>query len=191
LKSTDHDLLEALARGGKAADQALRGLYLDMRAAIASLVRDNSGSEEDAKDVMQAAVIAFYENVKNGRFKGESAVSTYLYAIARFIWLNKLKRKGLEISKLERSGAADYEPELPRRIAEGESKQQLLALFGRLGADCQRVLMDSMYHDLDMKEIASAMGYDNEQVARNKKYLCLKKLKEMLKAEPGLLNYLP
>lgn len=186
----DKRILEDIIKGGQAAEAALRRVYLEHRTAIDRLIRKNRGTAEEAKDVMQEAVLAFYENVKQGRFKGDSTISTYLFSIARYIWLNQLKRKQIEVKKLEASAPSDFEPALPKRITESENKRQMLALFSQLGQDCQQVLLESIYEGYDMKTIAQNMGFDNEQVARNKKYLCLKKLKAWLKAKPELLHLL-
>ncbi len=186
----EQEILEVLAHGGPAAEAALRRVYFDNRTGIGAFIRRNRGTEEEAKDVVQEAVIAFYENVKKGKFRGESAISTYLFSIARFIWLNQLKRKQLETKSLVAIAPGNYGPELPRHLAEGEAQQQMLELFGRLGDDCRRVLMDAVYHDFSMKEIATTMGYENEQVARNKKYGCMKKLKELLVSNPAIFQQL-
>lgn len=187
---SEQQILVALAGGKAPADDALRQLYFDNRAVIRAFVRENNGTEEEAKDVVQDAVIAFYENVKMGKFRGESAISTYLFSIARFMWLNRLKRKQLENNTLERTIHENAEPSLPQRITDRETRQHLADLFGRLQSGCQEVLMDALYHDFSMKEIAARMGYENEQVARNKKHGCMKKLKEMLAANPAMLDML-
>ena len=184
-RDQDREILASIHQGGQARERVLRQLYMDNRSKIGHLVRANSGTEEEAKDVIQEAIIAFYENVKKGLFKGESNTSTYLYSIARFIWLNKLKRKNLETHKLETTHRTIHEPALPRRIIDRESRQQLLNFFSRLGKDCQQVLMDTIYYNRNMKEIAKNMGYENEQIARNKKYLCLKKTKRNDQSESG------
>ena len=41
-----------------------------------------------------------------------------------------------------------------------------------------------------MQEIAAAMNYDSDQIARNKKYKCLKKLKNMIARRPDVIGFL-
>lgn len=41
-----------------------------------------------------------------------------------------------------------------------------------------------------MKELLTEFKYENEQVLRNRKSRCMKKLKELIAANPGLLNTL-
>ena len=61
-----------------------------------------------------------------------------------------------------------------------ERRNAVLALFGRLGEACQRMLLLSFYEDLDMKEIAARTGLKDEQNARNKKFKCLRALKDLI-----------
>ncbi len=187
---SDTEILEQLLTGEQAEDIALRQVYLHNRPMIVDYIRRNNGSPEEAKDVFQETVIAFYENVKARKFKGESAISSYLYSIARFNWMNRLKRKGIG----ERAKASQQvEEETPGFLPvflEKEQESQVLQVFHQLGQDCQKVLGLSIYHYFNNKEIAHEMNYENEQVARNKRYKCMKRLKEMIKEKPKILAFL-
>ncbi len=49
------------------------------------------GNEEDARDILQETLIAAFRNLKS--FRGESAVSTWLYQIARSFCIKKRRRR--------------------------------------------------------------------------------------------------
>ena len=59
-----------------------------------------------------------------------------------------------------------------------------------LGDHCKKILVLYYYENQSMKEILAALHYENEQVVRNKKYKCLKKLEELIKNKPGLYQQL-
>jgi len=59
-------------------------------------------------------------------------------------------------------------------------------MIGLLKGDCQRVLKMYYYERLRMSEIARKMGYLNDQVAKNKKSSCLRKLKHHVLKNPLL-----
>ena len=187
---SDQTILNALLKGGLAEDTALRQVYLQNRTPIFDFVKKNSGTTEEAKDVFQEAVMAFYENVKNGRFKGESTMPSYIYSIARFIWLNKLKRKNVGQRILETQQPNEATQNFLPHFLEKEQEKQVLGVFEKLGSDCKKVLLLNIYQQLNMQEIAVEMNYENEQIARNKKYKCLKKLKEMIAEKPAVLGFL-
>ncbi|HFA49543.1 MAG TPA: sigma-70 family RNA polymerase sigma factor, partial [Bacteroidetes bacterium] len=138
---TDQEILDGLRRGGQPEDAALRQVYLQNRTAVLDLIKKNKGSMEEAKDVFQEAIMSFYENIKNGKFKGESAISSYIYSIARFIWLNKLKRKGIGQRILDTQQPCEIEESFLPRFFAKEKEKQVLDLFEKLGCDCKKVLV--------------------------------------------------
>lgn len=68
--------------------------------------------------------------------------------------------------------------------------QQLVALLEHLGENCKQILMQFYYEERSMKEIVATTAYENEQVVRNKKSKCLKKLADMLRERPYLVEQL-
>ena len=74
-------------------DLALKELYKTHYPMIVHLVCSNSGTEQEAKDIYQEAVIAFYERVQQPAFTLTCKIKTYLYAVCRRLWLKKLAEK--------------------------------------------------------------------------------------------------
>ncbi len=182
--------MNGLLNGKQSENAILQQVYLQNRSVVLDFVKKNSGSLEEAKDVFQETMMAFYENVKQQKFKGESAISSYVYSIARFIWLNKLKRKDTGQRIISEQKVEETEPGFLPILLKKEKEQQVLQLFNQLGSDCRKVLVLNIYQQCSMKEVAEAMQYENEQIARNKKYKCLKKLKGMIADKPDLVKAL-
>ena len=187
---TDQEIITGLRKGGTEETAVLRFVYQSNRPAIWEMVRQNSGSVEEAKDVFQEAVLAFYENVQADKFNADSKVSTYLFGIARFIWLNRLKRNGIGQKIKAQLEQNVIDPGFLPSMLKQEQEELVNQFFLKLGEKCRQVLSLSFYRHFSMQEIAAEMGFDNEQVARNKKYQCLKKLKSMIKSRPEILQTL-
>ena len=187
---TDREIIDALRKGGSKEDQVLRFLYQEYKGMIQQFINKNNGSSEEGKDVFQDALIALYENIKSGKFKGDSTISSYLYSIARFMWLNRLKRKNIEWKILDSQPKADIEDSHLPSLLEKESQQKVMDLFAQLGEQCKTILVYAIYREYNMREISQKMNYENEQVARNKKYKCLKRLKALIAKQPGLIGLL-
>ena len=68
---------------------ALRELYKTHYPMIVNLICTNSGTEQEAKDIYQEAVIAFYEKVQSPGFTLTCKIKTYLYAVCRRLWLKR------------------------------------------------------------------------------------------------------
>ena len=173
-------------------DDTLRFLYREHYALLAHYVQDNNGTSDDASDIFQEVMIAFVQLVQKGRFRGESSVRTFLYALNRNIWLNEIKRKGraLEREKKWSEGLADMPPAASVVLEGREETGLLMQLMDSLGDACKTILTLYYYEEKPMKEILQFLPYENEQVVRNKKHKCLKKLEELVRQNTGLYQQL-
>ncbi len=171
-------------------EKALRIIYQANKEKVCSYIRSNSGREEEAKDVFQETIIAFYENVLNNKFNGDSAISTYLYSIARFKWLNQIKKNNIRMAHNTKYEQEEFYESPLATIIDDEKKTHIIEVLGSIGAQCKKLLIDSIYHNKSMKEIAEQSDFSSEQIVRNKKYKCLKKLKELIAEKPQLIQIL-
>lgn len=189
-KYSDIEIIEGIKTGGIQEERFLKFLYQKNKTAVIDLILKNKGSLEEAKDVYQDAIVALYENIKASKYRGESAIGSYLYSIARFIWLNRLKRKSIEQKVLDIQRPTEVQMSHLNKILEKEQEQKIIAIFQSLGEQCKEVLVYSIYYEYSMKEIFEKMDYKNEQVVRNKKSKCMKQLKKMIELQPEILKLL-
>ena len=188
---SDSELL-LLFREGKGIDSALRFVYREYFELLSIYVSQHSGTLEDAEDVFQEVIVTFINLVQQDKFRGESSIKTFLFALNRNIWLNELKkrtRSQLREIKFE-TAKEKQEMDIAHYISEREGRQQVIATINRLGEVCREILLAFYYENLPMKEILDRLNYENEQVVRNKKYKCLKKLEELLNKDPALTKNL-
>jgi len=169
-------------------DDTLRFLYREHYSLLSHYVQDNSGSADDASDIFQEVMIAFVQLVQKGRFRGESSIRTFLYALNRNIWLNEIKKRGRALAreKAWSEGLASLPPGAPGIIEGRESSKALVQLMDGLGEACRTILTLYYYEERPMKEILQFLPYENEQVVRNKKHKCLKKLEAMIRENAAL-----
>ena len=163
-------------------------IYQQYAAVVGSFVMRNSGTRQDAEDIFQETVVAFIETVRNEKFRGQSAIKTFIVSIARNLWLNELnKRKRSDYREtVFENNREEQENDISHLISDREAKQQFRAVLGKLGDPCKKLLLLFYYENLSMKEIVTHLPYDNEQVVRNKKYKCLQQLTGFLKKNPAL-----
>ncbi len=180
-KFSDAELMEAIQKNeGK--NDAIRFLYQEYFDSLSSLITYNSGSTEDAQDIFQEVIVSFVQIVQDGKFRGESSIKTFLYALARNTWLNELKRRGrmTQRNKLYEEGRDRFAVPPSEAFENREIRKQLLAAVGRLGESCRKILALFYYEGQSMKEILEQTSYENDQVVRNKKYKCLKQLADLI-----------
>jgi RNA polymerase sigma factor (sigma-70 family) len=183
---TDSEIIQSVRQGGRSCEQVMEYLYGRYVNQILAFVRERNGTEEEAKDVYQDAIVNLLLAIQDGRFEGRSAVSTYLFAISKNLWYRRFRRQNLEGDYRATLTEADTDAETPELLLlEADRQAQLDSILDQLKEKCREVL--SLWSQkYAMKEIAESLGYQNEQVVRNKKNLCLKELKNMLQQQPEL-----
>lgn len=180
---TDHEIITAVQAGGAARAAALQYLYLKsgLREAVNRTVLDQGGSMADAQDVFQESFVLLDRNLREGRFEGRSTLSTYLVAIAKWKWLGMRRQEG----RYTELAAAQYDTEVesPEVSAIDQEQRALLAAaLEQIGERCKQLL--GMYQmDYSMAEIAQAMGYQSQDVAKKEAYRCRMKLREKLRTD--------
>ncbi len=187
---TDSEIIEGLR--GRAEEEAIRSIYYQYFEGLAHYVVHNSGRREDAEDIFQEVVIAFIRLVKEGKFRGESSIKTFLFALNRNLWMNELKRRGrAEQREIKYEvGKEEKDERIDQVIEQREGTKELDRTMDQLGEACKKILVLFYYQERSMKEILSELHYENEQVVRNKKYKCLKKLEEPVHSNPVLYKTL-
>ncbi|MGX5819646.1 RNA polymerase sigma factor [Chitinophaga lutea] len=173
----DQELLQGLAAND---DKSLETIYLENFPAISRMVLQHNGSEEDARDIFQEAMIVLYEKVQEGNFVLSSRLKTFLYAVCRRLWLKKLQSGAMNAplhESLEESLAAEdaleAQEERDRQFARMEEA------MGKIGEPCKTILEDYYVRRKSMQDIAERFGYTNSENAKNQKYKCLMRLKKL------------
>lgn len=184
---SDAELIGSLKQG-RSMDAAVKFIYREHFESLSWFIMHNKGSRQDAEDIFQEVVVNFIELVQNDKFRGEASVKTFLFAINRYTWLNELKKRGRsDLRELKYEAVQDKtEMDVSHFIAGREAKHEMMKLVEQLGETCKKILIMFYYENLSMKEMLYVLEYENEQVVRNKKHKCLKKLEQMILNNPSL-----
>jgi RNA polymerase sigma factor (sigma-70 family) len=188
---SDADVLELLA-DPRTDREPIRFLYATHFESLSSFVIHNNGNPDDAQDIFQEVIVAFIQLVRTNKFRGEASIKTFLFSLNRNIWYNELKRRKRAIDRnknYDRLSRPDEEV-VDRVIENREANQQILKLLESLGENCKKILLLYYYENRSMKEILSDLDYENEQIVRNKKYKCMKKLEQMIEEDGNLFQHL-
>ena len=174
-------LLEGIADEDKGSIEQLYRLYYTM---VQSMVLANAGNNDDAADLFQETVIVLYEKIKKGNFELQCLLKTFLYSVARRLWLKKLQQQQRYISQ------ADGLPETILVEDEIESHLKLQNDFylmessmNKIGEPCKSLLQAYYLQKKHMNVIAEEFGYTNADNAKTQKYKCLVRLKKLFFAQ--------
>lgn len=183
MEITDEALIADIRSGGAARQKAIKEIYnwQNSQDKVIAFVKRNSGNEADGQDVYQEGIIALDRNIREGKFRGDSSLSLYLFATCRFVWMNQL-RKNQRVN-LEGDAITMDSPttETPEYTFINKERQVLLKkLLSTLGEKCQKIL-EMWQLSYSMTEIAAAMNLSSEKMARKSKYRCQQSLLKVIK----------
>ena len=176
-QENENGLLQGLARNDR---KAIETIYRENFNMVQSLVINNNGSSDEAKDIFQEAMIVLYEKVRSGSFELNCQIKTYMYSVCRRLWLKRLQqlnRYSTEVSGLDTAVPVEEEvEEHEKRNAEFEMMDKAI---NSLGEPCRSLLEAYYLQKKSMQEIATGFGYTNSDNAKTQKYKCLMRLKKI------------
>lgn len=168
----DKEILEKIERGD---ESALDFLYTKHYRMMVRMVIKNSGTEEEAKDIFQDALIVFWKKAASGELVMTSKISTFLYSICKNLWRKELDRKKRLSNEEVEKGELPQDDKLERI-------QLVQKCIGKLGESCQKILQYYYFEKFSMEKIAALMNLANADTAKTKKYKCKKELEKLMKS---------
>ncbi|MBK8611378.1 MAG: sigma-70 family RNA polymerase sigma factor [Chitinophagaceae bacterium] len=165
----------------------LEELYARYSGKIKYMVIQNKGSEADAADLFQEAILDMYKKAKAG-FTLTCPIEAFLYLICRNRWMNKLTReKNKNVTFADDEG---YSSELKddsfanaEQILIMQNRKNLIETkLAELGGNCMQLLQYN-WAGKKLEEIAGLMKTSYAYI-RKKKSDCMGKLIELIKNSP-------
>lgn len=156
-------------------------------------VQSNSGSEEDANDIFQDAVMIVYKQVMSNQLESTINLEAYLFTIAKNRWINKAKRDA-------KITAVDVLPETEQvndnifdLLVSKERESVIEKVLSGVGEQCKKLLHLIFYQGYSLSEVTEIMQFKSAEVAHTTNYRCKKKLKalvgENIEFKKMLLNH--
>ncbi|NMM47998.1 RNA polymerase sigma factor [Marinigracilibium pacificum] len=176
----DQEILERISKGD---ETALDYLYKKYYRMMTRIVLSNSGTEEEAQDIFQDALIVFWQKVASGKLVLTSKISTFLYSICLNLWRKELDRKSrLSREEVDNPETMDFEQEERLKI--------ITECINELGDTCKKILTYFYFDGMSMQNIALNLGLANTDTAKTKKYKCKKRLDELVKSKYSAGDFL-
>ena len=175
---TDNDFMVGLLNGN---NDVLSALYKKYYNIVLKFILYNSGTSAAAQDVYQETIIVLFESVKKPGFELKCQLQTYIFSIAKRLWLKELKKNGKTFlfKESEENNLVDVSEDLK----EFDEKEAVIEKMNNslidLGEPCSELIKDFYINKLSMEEIAEKFGYTNADNAKTQKYKCLQRLKKI------------
>jgi len=174
----DARILDLIRRGD---EEALVTLYHANKRAVSAYVSRNSGTQDDAEDMLQEALVTLWERVRSGRFTYSAQLSTFIFATVKNMWLRRLAHHRKETPMdIDEDASANGDPSPLDSLIESERTMLVRDALEKLGEPCRQLLLLFYWEERSMNEIARVMGFANADTVKSKKYQCKKALEKLI-----------
>lgn len=170
----------------------LQFIFKNFYSKINFFIQKNNGSDEDAKDIFQEAIIVMYRKLKANQVVLDCTFNTYLYSICRFLWLKELGKRKIEKETIKDNHEFNdelYDDGLEKVVELNERYKLYQKHFANLGKDCQKILQ-LFFDKVPLKNIANIMGFKSEKYAKKRKSSCKEYLIKSIKQDLEFRNIL-
>ncbi len=180
-QTDESNLLKGLATNDK---KAVEKIYKENFNTIQSLIINNNGSSDDAKDIFQESMIVLYEKVRTEGFELHCQIKTFLYSVCRRLWLKRLQQQNRYTTAGDSLEAVvDVDEDLSVHEQKDLDLDMMEKAINNLGEPCKSLIEAYYLQKKSMQEIAVDFGYTNADNAKTQKYKCFVRLKKIFFAQ--------
>jgi RNA polymerase sigma-70 factor (ECF subfamily) len=153
-RADDRTLVRAFLAGRR---EAFDEIVVRHRRNVYQLCYRFVGNHEDAADLSQDVFVRAFKGLR--RFKGDSALGTWLYRVGVNTCLNRLAVKRPEMQPIDASPRVDQRAEDPlERVVRGERAAVVREAINRLPPKQRATVVLRIYQELTHEEIAGVLG---------------------------------
>jgi RNA polymerase sigma-70 factor (ECF subfamily) len=173
--TSDEVLIAKIAQGDRLAMEALFARY---RVRVFRFVLRMVRNEATAEDLNSDVFLDVWRQA--GTFEGRSAVSTWIFSIARYKALTVLQRRPEEELDVERAGAIEDQADDPEvALAKKDKAAVLRQCLVKLSAEHREIVTLVYYQHKSVEEVAGIVGIP-EATVKTRMFYARKKLSELL-----------
>ena len=170
----DQRYIDGLASNNSA---IIQSIYKKFVPKVIHYIKNNSGDEDKAQDVVQEIMILLFNQAKEKKLQLTCPFDAYFFLLCKRKWLNELKKSANKEVTIQEDFASTNESteEMVSQTEIFDEKQQLFdTMFQKLGEKCQELLKLS-FTIKSMEEVAEKLNVTYGYV-RKKKSLCVGQL---------------
>lgn len=159
-------------------EYAFRLLYKFYFSSIKSHILRNTGNVQDAEDIFQEAIVVLLQHIRKPNFRLDVSLKTYLFAIAKNLWLKHLRQKKYKES-IRGQPIVEAESFAIEIAPEPTHEEKLMRWLLKISDNCQYMLRSLYFYQLSMESLMQTMGWKNRHTADNLKYKCLQQVRRV------------
>ena len=156
-------------------------LFTRYQRLVFSYIQNHGGSQEDAEDMLQEAIIVLWQKVNSGTFQLSARLSTFILAVAKNKWMAQMrKRKRLSGENLPENTANGNLSSL--KVALNKEQIEIVReALEQIQPVCKKILLLFYFEERSLSDITRILNFANADVVKSKKYQCKKSLEMILR----------
>lgn len=189
---TDEQIVSGILGDSRSRNAAVAALYDQNRGFLIKFLNSKNSLADPVRqpeDIVWEGITAVLNNILDGKYTPHPSIplTGYLTAVCRNLLHKYLEQ---ETNRQERQFAfvdqnTGNEPDISQILASKQKWDIYLEIFERAGKNCKQIFTLWLVEGMDNKQVAEVMMQEgklkNEQVVRNAKSDCLKKVTDLLK----------
>lgn len=146
---------------------AVKFMYDNFLPEVIGFIKNKGGTDQDAKDVFQEAIMALYKQVKTGKLKLRVHLKTYFIAICKNQWLKSIRNNHRMDSMIPDFDPSDLDQNLIKELERAE-KFRLIQAHLKEMSPSNRAILSMHLQKYSTKEIAKALNFSLAYVKKRK-----------------------
>ncbi len=151
----------------------LKDIYKKNYPGVLHFILSMGGGPEDAKDVLQDALVVIYMRAKRNPKFLYTRFTTFLFSVCKILWMKQLRGKASSV--FEEDTFEGNSPDLDNQIIDDlilmEKQKLVWKHFKQLGKECQQILQMS-FDENSLEMIKQSLGFSSIQYTKNRKTHC-------------------
>lgn len=168
----DLEIISKIRKGQT--ERAIKVLYKEFPKVRANII-SSGGDNEIAEEIFNDSLILLIEKVSEPTFVLSSKLSTYLYGINRFMWMNEARKRHKSPESEWRDTLILTADDLDYNQEKENELRSLEMVLGQITERCKKLFELFYFQKNDMKMIAEKLEFSSVNSAKTQKYKCMEK----------------
>ncbi len=160
-------------------NKAFGELYRKHFEMVRRFVVHNNGRTDDAEDVFQDTMIVMLVKLRQDSFVLTASLKTYIMAIAKNLWLKRLRTTYIKLEFTDLSDSRFFE-EIGHTIEKDRSYgEKLQSYLTKITNHCKGLIHDMFFKEKSIEQIQVEYGYSTKHNAQNQKHKCMEQIRKV------------
>ena len=160
-----------------------RYLYKTYGGMIVGYVKKNSGSDQDAREMVQTVLLELWNAMRDGRYREEGKLDRFIYMLTANTWRDELRRRRVRktdnIDAVHLQFSDDSHESLTAALVKDQRIEAIHHCLAQLESPCDEIIRLFHLQEVRLQEVAEQMQYDYNNL-RKRIFDCRKKLKKLV-----------